>query len=317
MAVKTPKDRTSVSTSSHKGRSVISLAIDRRWNGNHGIARYGREVLSRLTIDSTPLAASARPGSPLDLLLPRRAQGATAIYSPGYNAGIARIPQYVTVHDLIHLAHAGSRHRGYYENILKPAIRAAGTVFTVSETSADALREWLGDDSIDVVNTGNGCSASFRPKGESRSLSLPYVLYVGNLKPHKNFEVIPAALSRTRDVGLVVITSDVDEAKSMAERYGVSDRTHYIDGASDEELASWYRGAEATIVPSKLEGFGLPALESLSSGTPVIYWAGCRSVAEICGTDGLAVEDADCVDGWLDAVQDAVDGLLADRKSVV
>ena len=103
----------------------------------------------------------------------------------------------------------------------------------------------------------------------------------------------------------------------MAERYGVSDRTYYIDGASDEELASWYRGAEATIVPSKLEGFGLPALESLSSGTPVIYWAGCRSVAEICGTDGLAVEDADCVDGWLDAVQDAVDGLLAKPKSRV
>ena len=81
-----------------------------------------------------------------------------------------------------------------------------------------------------------------------------------------------------------------------------------VSGLPDSELAVLYRGAAATVLPSLVEGFGLPAAESISSGTPVIYYAGCRSVAEIVRDSGIPVHERSNPDAWVVALEAARDG---------
>jgi glycosyltransferase involved in cell wall biosynthesis len=92
----------------------------------------------------------------------------------------------------------------------------------------------------------------------------------------------------------------------LATHYGVNERVMALAATSDDALAQLYRGAVATLVPSLVEGFGLPALESIACGTPPIYWSGCDSVAEICRESGLAVEASTDVDAWQSAMSQAV-----------
>ncbi|GAA2771733.1 hypothetical protein GCM10010533_05120 [Mycolicibacterium pallens] len=78
----------------------------------------------------------------------------------------------------------------------------------------------------------------------------------------------------------------------MAEKYRISDRLILQTGISDEELAALYRGSDALLFPSLWEGFGLPALEALKTGTKVVYSETAASVSEICAGGQFAVADA-------------------------
>jgi hypothetical protein len=146
----------------------LTLYVDTSRIGLHGIGRYSREVVDRLDGDWLDLGQRLRRPLVIDAVNPKRMslRPSDTVYGPGFNAGLTRATQLLTVHDLIHLRvkSEGSRLKTlYYERIVRPAIRRAGSVFTVSKTSADELDEWLADDSIDVINTGNGVSSAFKP----------------------------------------------------------------------------------------------------------------------------------------------------------
>ncbi|WP_194420372.1 glycosyltransferase family 4 protein [Microbacterium abyssi] len=281
---------------------MTSLVVDNRWDGNHGIGRYAREVITRLSLPWTPLSAPGEPGSARDLLTPRTSPRDATIYSPGYNAGLAGARQIVTVHDLIHLTEARAKYDIYYRYVLRPAVTRARLVLTVSETSKRAVTEWLDDGRIQVVNAGNGASPAFTPGAPAGVPDYPYALYVGNLKPHKNAGVLLAALALTPELRLVAVTPNPDDFMRAAASARVPDRVVALHGLNDDQLCNLYRGALATALPSTLEGFGLPALESMLCGTPVIYWTGCESVAEIVQGQGLAVTDADDPSAWAGAL---------------
>ena len=163
-------------------------------------------------------------------------------------------------------------------------------MLTVSETSARALRSWVNDDDVEIVNAGNGCSDAFHPRAGALQQSDPYVLFVGNGRAHKNLDVVLDALVSARDVRLVAVVPEreIADLETRAAQRLVDARVRWVSGVDDERLADLYRGAAATVMPSTLEGFGLPALESVRCGTPVVYWAGCESVAEIVGHRGHA-----------------------------
>ncbi|WP_138945059.1 glycosyltransferase family 1 protein [Plantibacter sp. M259] len=286
------------------------ILADTRWSGVHGIGRYASEVLSRLSVDWSPLEVGGKPSDPQDFLRVRRTPGGETIYSPGYNGFLARSPQVVTVHDLIHLHPTTNRRAVYlahYSAVLRPIIRRNRLVLTVSETSKRAIEEWVRDDRVQVVNAGNGLSEAFHP-GETpvTHVSEPYFLYVGNLRAHKNVDVVFRALARVPEVKLVVVMNDREGAERRAAELGVADRVEVRSGLSDPELADLYRGAVATAFPSLVEGFGLPAVESIACGTPVIFWEGCESIAEISSGQGFPVGDAHDDLAWADALRAAL-----------
>ncbi|WP_431030739.1 glycosyltransferase family 4 protein [Plantibacter sp. RU18] len=289
------------------------ILADTRWSGVHGIGRYASEVLPRLSVEWSALDVSGKPSDPQDFLRLRRTPAGETIYSPGYNGFLARSPQVVTVHDLIHLHPTTNRRAVYlahYSAVLRPIIRRNRLVLTVSETSKRAIEEWVDDDRVRVVNAGNGLSEAFYPGEPSAAeASAPYFLYVGNLRAHKNVDVVFRALARVPEAKLVVVVNDREGAERRAAELGVVDRVEVRSGLSDPELADLYRGAVATVFPSLVEGFGLPAVESIACGTPVIFWEGCESIAEISRGQGLPVADAHDDLAWSDALRTA----LADR----
>ena len=286
-----------------------SVFVDTRWEGTHGIGRYAREVTSRFRLDWTRLDVVGSPSSPREALT-RHPQDARAqvVYSPGYNVSrLTGAVQIITVHDLIHLQVGGAKgslYRAYYDAVVRPVIRRTGVVLTVSETSAQAIRKWIGDASVDVVNAGIGLSEAFSVTGSTFAGRRPYFMYVGNLRAHKNVDVILRALrGLNADVTMLLPLADADGARRMAEELGVAAQVRIVHGLDDGELASLYRGAAATFMPSLIEGFGLPALESISVGTPVLYWQGCSSVAEIVGDRGVAMRDPHDTREWASAAR--------------
>lgn len=291
---------------------MSQLFVDDRYRGAHGIGRYAGEVLSRLSQPWTPLNLDGSPSSPFDSLRPiRSAKGNALVYSPGYGALLRAPRQLLTLHDLIQLRAPGLarwKFEAYYAGPVRHMVRKTGVVLTVSETSAREIRRWVDDDAVQIVNAGNGCSAAFHPSGHIDATGDPYVLYVGNARAHKNLDVLLRALASAPDVRLraVVPATEITELRTRANGLGVGARVQWMHGLDDEQLAELYRGAAATAMPSTLEGFGLPALESVCCGVPVLYWRGCEAVAEIVGERGWALDSADDAREWARVLTSAV-----------
>lgn len=287
---------------------MSAIWVDTRWEGLHGIGRYAREVCTRLTVPWRSLGHDGAPASPA---------GALAhvppglVYSPGYNGFRRAERQVLTLHDLIHLETswpARMKYLAYYNAVVKPVVKRAGVVVTVSETSRRAIAEWLREPSVEIVNAGLGSSPAFHVDVIPAESVDPYLMYVGNLRAHKNVTVVLDAMARVPSSHLRMLIPEREHADArqlFAER-GLTDRVRLLSGISDDELASHYRGAAATVMPSTLEGFGLPALESVMTGTPVLYWHGCAAVAETVGRRGQIVEDAHDVEEWGDTIEDAL-----------
>lgn len=283
------------------------LYVDTRWRGDNGIGRFSREVTTRLVTPYRELTASGRPSSALDVasFARMRLAAGDVLYSPGYNSGPTRATSILTIHDLIHLddpAQASSAKSLYYERVVKPTVKKAGLVLTVSDTSRERIASWLDDASVDIHVVGNGSSEAFTPAASGKLVGDPTFLYVGNLRSHKNVGVLMAALRRRPGYRMTVVTSDGAEAMQLAAQHGVAAQVEAVHGVDDQALAELYRGATATLFPSTLEGFGFPALESFLCGTPVVYWSGCAAIAEIAGPSGLAVDDARSGEAWADAL---------------
>lgn len=228
-------------------------------------------------------------------------------FSPGFMppvpAGTATV---LTVHDLIHL-HAGVVRRQFYELIIKPALRRARTIFTVSEATKKHICSWadVAPDRVAVVR--NGVSATFVPHGPAQQLGKPYILYVGNRRTHKN---IPGllhgfALSDFAKEGVLVMTGDPDaEILALADSLGVSTSLQFCGRPSDGELAAYYRGAELLVLPSFMEGFGLPAAEAMACGTSVVA-SGIPALREILA-DAAIYADPHSPDDIAAAIQSVI-----------
>lgn len=287
---------------------MTDIWVDTRWEGLHGIGRYAREVCSRLTVPWRSLDLDGSPASPAGALT-RVPPG--LVYSPGYNAFRRAERQVLTVHDLIHLQTSWpgrAKYLAYYNAFVKPVVKRSGVVITVSETSRRTVAAWLNDSSVEIVNAGLGSSPAFCAEVMPADARDPYLMYVGNLREHKNIAVVLDAMTRVPSsrMRMLIPTSEHDVARRLFAARELSDRVELLTGLSDDELASHYRGAAATVMPSTLEGFGLPALESVMTGTPVLYWRGCSAVAETVGKRGQAIEDAHDAEEWGDAIEDAL-----------
>ena len=283
-----------------------------------GIGRFAREVFARLdglelVSDRVPLLHPVEPFW-LAATLYRRRPG--VYFTPGFNPPlVSPVPVVFTLYDLIHLRfreEAGLRKRAYYETVVRPAARRAARVLTTSAFSKDEILDWIGLPDERVVVVGSGVGPTFRPEGTRHAPGYRYLLHVGNRQPHRNIPRLLRAFARASFVDDVrlVFTGDPDPATLRAAReLGVEEKLVFVGHVSDSKLAGLYRGALALVLPSLYEGFGLPALEAMACGVPVVA-SNVTSLPEVVGEAGLLVDPHD-----VEAIADAI-GQIAEEAAL-
>jgi glycosyltransferase involved in cell wall biosynthesis len=274
------------------------IFADQRWIGNHGIGRFARHVLADLDYRPVPLAG--HPAAPLDAWhLAHALSGLTRndlFFSPGYNSPLFCSSQFVfTIHDLSHIycpENSSALIRLYYATVMKRACQRALSIFTVSEFTRSQIIDWSGVSPEKVFNIGCGVDPAYQPAGNSYGLQFPYLLCVSNRKRHKNeFRVVEAFAGAEIPKGMhLVFTGEpTAELAGCMERSHVTKRVYFTGAVPETDLPSLYRGAEALVFPSLYEGFGLPIVEAMRCGTPVVT-ANVTAMPETAGGAALLVD---------------------------
>jgi len=196
-------------------------------------------------------------------------------------------PSVVTLHDLsfeTDTAVMGRLDRVVFRAVVPRAARRADHVLVVSERTRRDVEERYGVPRERITVTPNGVDPSFTPDGPGEG----YLLFVGAIQRRKD----PlAALEAARSVGLPLVVAGPEKEPALAAqlRAGGADLRGYV---TKPELARLYRGAAALILPSRFEGFGLPVLEALACGTPVVA-AAEPALREVAGDAAVYAEDGD------------------------
>ncbi len=272
---------------------VQDAAGTARWiNGLLGeLERHEDLEIERLTWGGQGRwTAVARDVAWYPLLLPRQAEraGLDVLHCTIYRAPLRqRVPVVVTVHDLAVLRTPRAFPawtRLYARTGLRPAVRAARRVITVSEFSRRETAELcdVDPDRIDVVP--NAVDAVFSPDGPRAEGD--YVLAVGTLEPRKNLSRVVEA-ARLAGAELRVVGARGWGGVTV-EGAGV----RWLGRVADEELAALYRGARCLVYPSLYEGFGIPVVEAMACGCPVVTSAG-SAMAEVAGDATVLVDPLD------------------------
>jgi glycosyltransferase involved in cell wall biosynthesis len=254
-----------------------AIFTDGRWQGAHGIGRYATEVLKRLSI---PVLSNlkGKPTDPLDSIrLGRelRRVKANVFYNPGFNAPLGwNGTSLLTIHDLIHLddpRQASWIKRQYYEQVIKRSVLKAPVVFTVSEQSKQRILNWLNIAEERVVIAANGISPSFRMTPEVKP-KLNALVYVGTSRPHKNTaRMIEAfSLTKNRETELKWVGDISAPDIALIQKLNLTPRVTFYKNIDDTQLANLYQSSRGTLLVSTIEGFGLPPIESIFSGTPAL-----------------------------------------------
>jgi glycosyltransferase involved in cell wall biosynthesis len=240
--------------------------------------------------------------------LPRElARDEISVFLSPYYKGpvVARCPVVVTIHDLFFIRYLGRRRLVYDVAATAAArlyARRAAAVLTDSEHSRRAIARRLGVAADRITAIPLAANPIFRRTPLSDAVrarlgfSEPYVLSVGNAKPHKNlprlfraFASLPAELRATHR--LVLIGDHRDEAGALAvlaRELGIGERVIFAGRVEDSDLAAAYTGCALFAMPSLDEGFGLPALEAMACGAPVVA-SSRASLPEVVGDAGILV----------------------------
>jgi glycosyltransferase involved in cell wall biosynthesis len=228
-----------------------------------------------------------------------------------------RGPALVTVHDLSFEEHPrlmSLRDRFFFRTLVPRSARRAERVLAVSERTKRDLVEHYKIAEGKIVVTPNGVDPIFRPDGDTPARP-PYVLFVGGIQPRKDPMSAIEALGRLNgDLSLVLVGAEKrggNEVRSAIRRLGLEQRVELAGHLEHDELAALYRGAACLVFPSRYEGFGLPVLEAMASGTPVVA-ASAGAVPEVAGDAAVLVAPGDPA-----ALAAGIERALSDRHRLV
>lgn len=294
----------------------MKIYIDERWIGEHGIGRFANVLATHIKF--APMNMAGSPSSPFDamqfFLRTLRFSKKDLVFSPGYNAPLfIRIPFIFTIHDLNHIdrgENSSFLKRLYYKLIMRRACRHAKAVLTVSEFSKRRIVEWSGIPAERVINVGNGVDAEYSPSAAPFQPGYPYVLSVSNRKAHKNEPRLIEAFSRASvPTGLrLVFTGKATPAlMDVIERCQLQDRVTFIGRVDEADLPGLYVGASALLFPSLYEGFGLPVIEAMACGCPVLT-SNTTSLPEVAGDAALLVDPTS-----VQAIADGITSICGDE----
>jgi glycosyltransferase involved in cell wall biosynthesis len=286
-----------------------------------GVERWARELAARLpalrpdsyAVLRPPRALAHRAGHAWEqAVLPLRAArlGARALLCPANLAPLVFPCCVVVLHDAAPLRHPGWYSPAYaalQRRLLPRVAHRARHVIAVSEFARAELGELLGVERVSVVAGGvDPAFASNADAGRARAafgLARPYVLCVASHTARKNLAaLVPAARALAHD-GVDVVVAGGHRPQFASER-GL-EALRLLGNVPDELLPGLYAGAEAFALPSHYEGFGLPVLEAMAAGTPVVA-ADTSALPETCGGAARLVPP----DG--EAFREALQSLLGD-----
>ena len=200
-------------------------------------------------------------------------------------------PVVTTVHDFTHERFWSGLRRQLNRTIINRAISRSDAIICVSEATKNDLLKYCPDipeSRITVVY--NGISKSYKPL--TNLLKKKQVLYVGSRAAYKNFDLAVKTVSSMRDHCLVIVGGGnlSPSEKKLLNNY-LPGNYDYKGTISNSSLNQEYNKSQFLIYPSSFEGFGIPVLEAMQAGCPVIA-VNTSSLPEICGTAGCLVDDA-------------------------
>jgi glycosyltransferase involved in cell wall biosynthesis len=284
-------------------RAVTTVAFDARETSHmsQGVLAYARALrawLPRVAPDLRllPLGSgdnfdlAEQIGLPLALA---RSGAKLAHFPTLYVPRIVPIPYVVTIHDLIdlHYPRYVKRHVvPYWRAIVGPVARGARAVITDDDATVADLERFLRVDPkrVRVIPLGSDDARVVAPMAHPR----PYLLYVTNRRPHKNIATLVRAwesLPAERELDLVLTGDDDGSVRGARERGAIV----HLGRRSDDELARWYAGAAAYVHPALREGFGLPLLEAMRYGAPVV--AARSALPRVLAPYALGVDPRDAL----------------------
>ena len=284
----------------------MKVAVDFSWLGPTGIGRMMSEVLSRKPVDIEIAGIregypNSNPLTPVGLSLSIKKSGADKFWSPGFVPPVTSfgIPSAITIHDLTHLYYFHRKHRVYYNAVIRPLLKNVDLVFTVSDHARSDILEWSGLPEQKVVRIYNGVDPSFSAEGAMTEIGRPYILYIGNRRLNKNVDGLMHAFAKSglAAQGYVLgLTGKRDESMAALEtRFGIAGNVHYFGFVEEAELPALYRGARMVAFPSLYEGFGLPVIEGMACGTPVLT-STVSCLPEVAGGAAVLVDPLDTDD---------------------
>jgi glycosyltransferase involved in cell wall biosynthesis len=253
--------------------------------------------------------------------IPRQMErlGVDLLHSPHYVLPLlCRKPAVVTIHDCIHLLFPqylpNRMALAYAKFMLGRAVHKSALIFTVSEASrhdilrfypdADPERLYVVPNAIDEALLEEPDEEEMERVKERYQIRGRFVFYAGNIKPHKNVDRLIAAFGQLKqmpghdDVKLLIIGDEISRHGSLRrsmEAAGVRQDVRFFGFVPDRTLAALYRMASVFAFPSLYEGFGLPPLEAMACGTPVVT-SKISSLPEVVGDAAILVDPYDVED---------------------
>ena len=261
-----------------------------------GVERHGREILRCMAdqplVEST-LQQGWRGHAWEQFILPTRLKQGSVLWSPANTGPIMVRRQALTIHDLTPLEHPEwfqASFARWYRLFLPILARRVQRVFTPSEYVRQKVIRRFGI--TEVYVTPNGVDHSlFHPDAKQTRFDLPrkYILFVGTLEPRKNLIHLLQAWDEIRvdfsEVWLIIVGVSGNVFKPI-QLSREMEQVRFLGYVDDETLAGLYANASLFVLPSQDEGFGLPALEAMASGTPVMVSDG-GALPELVGDAGM------------------------------
>lgn len=281
-----------------KRDAATQVVINGRFLGRRvtGVERYGREIL-RYIGDGSRLESTSWQGwkghAWEQFILPTKLDQNSVLWSPANTGPLMVRRQALTIHDLSPLEHPEWFHTSFavwYRLFLPILARRVQSVFTPSEHVKEKVSRRFGIRNVTV--TPNGVDHSlFHPGAKQMQFDLPpyYVLFAGTLEPRKNLEGLLHAWKAIKDefkemwLMIAGVSGNVFKTIQVSREL---ERVRFLGYVGDETLAGLYANALLFVLPSQDEGFGLPALEAMTSGTPVIVSDG-GALPEVVGDAGM------------------------------
>ncbi len=216
----------------------------------------------------------------------------------------------ITVHDVTPVTHPET-HGGlqvfYHRHVLPRVLRRADAVIAISESTKRDIIQCYGLPEAKIRVIHHGVEERFSPKAGAvgefyRMLPERYILNIGTLEARKNLPRLLEAFASARKRGLphkLLIGGAsgwrLSNLAAIVERLGLEDAVVFLGFVEDRDLPALYARADFFVYPSLYEGFGMPILEAMASGTPVIT-SNCSSMPEVAGDAALLVDPRDPAD---------------------
>jgi glycosyltransferase involved in cell wall biosynthesis len=218
----------------------------------------------------------------------------------------------ITIHDLIPYIMPETVGRGYLMEFLKavpPIIERCDGILTVSDWSKKDILKFFPVDENKIFVTPLAADSKYKVLDKEKcryiveknlNIKKPYILYIGGFSPRKNVRSLIMAFSKIRkdinqDCKLVIVGSLKDDGntlKALTERLKIDSKVVFTGFVEEDMLPYLYNGAEVFVYPSFYEGFGLPPLEAMSCGTPVIT-SNVSSIPEVVKDAGILIDPYD------------------------